>query len=71
MKDISSQTCIPSLRPGWIDWFSALDKWAGGVLRRLCHAQNRAAARYEGRTWCDSTEHDLTETILTGVSMCL
>jgi len=41
----------------------AIAKAFAATLRRRCRAEDIIASQYEGRSWCDTTERELTNDI--------
>jgi hypothetical protein len=70
MQGSQMQTGDPSSRAERTDPGSTLWKFLGlfsGLWQSRPHGEDRTAARYDGRAWCDSTEQQLTNEIMTGV----
>jgi hypothetical protein len=69
MQGSQTQTGDPSLRAERTDLVSTLSKFLGlfsGLWQSWPRGEDRTAARYDGRAWCDSTEHQLTNEIMSG-----
>jgi hypothetical protein len=52
------------------EWISILAKFLGrisGLWQNRAGAEGKIAARYDGCAWCDSTEHQLSNDIMTGI----
>jgi hypothetical protein len=56
------------IRTSIVGWFV---RTLRGLWGRRVGGDEQVAARYEGRAWCDSTERQLTNEIMTGVRTTL